>query len=563
MNPIDWLVLLGTLLFIVVYGAIKTSRSRSMEDYLKGDGQMKWWHIGISVMATQASAITFISTTGLAYEDGMRFVQFYFGLPIAMIVISAFIVPIFFKLNILTAYEYLESRFDLKVRWLTASIFLIQRGLAAGITIYAPSIILATALGLDLNLTNVVIGILVIIYTVTGGAKAVSVTQRQQMTVMMGGMLVALIIIIIKLLPFISFSNAIHVAGKLGKLNFIDFSFDPHNRYTIWTGLIGGFFLSLSYFGTDQSQVGRYIGGKSIKDIRLGLLFNGIFKIPMQIFILFTGVMVFVFYLFVQPPVFYNKTELNSLYKSEEFKPQIEKLEREYQVIFEKKSNLVKTFSTNYENDELKNEINNLQAAENKIRNEVKSLALKHNPNALVQDKDYVFILFIMDQLPIGVIGLLFAVIFSAAMSSTSSELNALSSTTMVDFYKRGINKKGSNRHYLIMSKIITGMWGFISILFATVFSLFDNLIEAVNIIGSLFYGTVLGVFVVGFFMKKIQSTAVFIAALITQLSVLILFWMNEMKMIDLPYLWLNLIGCLLVMMISSFIQIFIHKENA
>lgn len=555
MSPIDWLVLLGTLLFIVIYGSIKTRRSRTMQDYLKGDGQMKWWQIGISVMATQASAITFISTTGLAYEEGMRFVQFYFGLPLAMIFISAFIVPIFYKLNIVTAYEYLETRFDLKVRWLTGGIFLIQRGLAAGITIYAPSIILSTALGLDLNLTNIFIGILVIIYTVTGGAKAVSVTQRHQMAVMMGGMFVALGFVIYKLLPFISFSNALHVAGKMGKMNFIDPSFDPANNYTLWTGLIGGFFLALSYFGTDQSQVGRYIGGKSIKEIRLGLLFNGIFKIPMQLLILFTGVMVLMFYLFVQPPVFYNKTELNKLHSSPQYQEQIIRLENEYNAVYSEKNRLVRQFSNDYENKELLRQIRVTDEKENFIRDQVKELAVLNNPDALTKDKDYVFINFVMDHLPIGIIGLLFAVIFSAAMSSTSSELNALSSTALIDFYKRGIKKEGSDRHYLYMSKIITAGWGLVAILFATVFSLFDNLIEAVNIIGSLFYGTVLGVFMTGFFLKKIRSNAVFVAAIITELTVLILFWMDKSKIIFLPYLWLNLIGCLLVMLIATLIQ--------
>jgi len=561
MSWLDWLVLLGTLAFIVIYGALKTRKSHTMENYLKGDGTMKWWQIGISVMATQASAITFISTPGQAYDDGMRFIQFYFGLPVAMIVISAFIIPIFYRLNIVTAYEYLESRFDLKVRWLAAGFFLLQRGLAAGITIYAPSIILSTVLGVDLNLTNIFIGVLVIIYTVTGGADAVNVTQRHQMAVMMIGLLLALGIVIFRVSEHVGVGAAVQTAGALGKLNFVDWKFDPDSRYNIWTGLIGGFFLSLSYFGTDQSQVGRYLGGKSVTQSRLGLLFNGMFKIPMQLLILFTGVMVFVFYLYVQPPVFFNKTELRSLENSS-YAGDLHRWEQEYNSIYNQKTAVVRELSRHPESREMRAEFSNLQKKEKAVRDEVKKLATLNNPAALTKDTDYVFIHFVMDQLPVGIIGLLFAVIFCAAMSSTSSELNALAATSLVDVYKRSIRKQASDRHYLNMSKWITAGWGITSIIFATMFSLFDNLIEAVNIIGSLFYGTVLGVFTAGFFFRRLKSLPVFIGALLAELSVVSLFLLNEIQVIRLQYLWLNLIGCVLVLLFAAVVSLFVPPSR-
>ena len=555
MSWIDWMVLMGTLLFIVIYGSLKTARSKNIREYFLGDYSLKWWQIGISVMATQASAITFISTPGQAYEDGMRFVQFYFGLPLAMIFISAFIIPMYYKLKVYTAYEFLESRFSVGVRQLTALLFLTQRGLASGITIYAPSIILSSILGWDLNFTNIFIGVLVIIYTVTGGSKAVNITQRQQMAVMMGGMLVAMILLMIQISREMPLGDALQAAGAAGKFNLIDWKLDLNNRYTVWTGLIGGFFLSLSYFGTDQSQVGRYLGGKSLAEVRLGLLFNGIFKIPMQLMILFTGVLVFVFFHLHRPPIFFNQPEYHRVISNSSVMPVLDSLNQAYQQVFEKKQAAYRELARDAKNKKLRESYHLLAEQEKVIRQEVKNLVLKVNASATVKDGDYIFIHYVIHYLPIGLVGLLFAVIFSAAMSSTSSELNALASTTLVDFYKRSIKPDGSDAHFVRMSKIITAGWGVVAIIFATIFSLFDNLIEAVNIIGSLFYGSILGVFLVGFFLKRVGSTPVLIAALIAQTTVLVLHVLSVYGFIDLAYLWYNLIGCMLVMAISALLQ--------
>jgi len=556
MSWIDWTVLMGTLLFIVIYGSLKTSRSNNIRDYFLGDYSLKWWQIGISVMATQASAITFISTPGQAYEDGMRFVQFYFGLPLAMIFISVFIIPIYYRLKVYTAYEFLESRFSVGVRQLTAMLFLTQRGLASGITIYAPSIILSSILGWDLNITNVFIGVLVIIYTVSGGSKAVSITQRQQMAVMMGGMLVAMILLMVQISREMPLGDALQAAGAAGKFNLIDWKLDLNNRYTVWTGIIGGFFLSLSYFGTDQSQVGRYLGGKSLAEVRLGLLFNGMFKIPMQLMILFTGVLVFVFFHIHRPPVFFNQPEYNRVMTNPAVRPVLDSLDRSYQHVFAQKQAAYRQLAADANNPSLRDAYSLLAEQEAAIRKEVKTQVLKANPSATVKDGDYVFIEYVIHYLPVGLVGLLFAVIFSAAMSSTSSELNALASTSLVDFYKRSIKSNGSDAHYVRMSKIITAGWGVVAIIFATVFSLFDNLIEAVNIIGSLFYGSILGVFLVGFFLKQVEARPVLIAALLAQSTVLVLHVLTIYGMLELAYLWYNLIGCVLVMAVSALLQL-------
>ncbi|MCX7743085.1 MAG: sodium:solute symporter [Flavobacteriales bacterium] len=556
MSWIDWVVLMGTLLFIVIYGSLKTSHSINIREYFLGDYSLKWWQIGISVMATQASAITFISTPGQAYEDGMRFVQFYFGLPLAMIFISAFIIPIYYGLKVYTAYEFLESRFSIRVRQLTAFLFLTQRGLASGITIYAPSIILSSILGWDLNFTNVFIGVLVIIYTVSGGSKAVNITQRQQMAVMMGGMLVAMILLMIQIGREMPLGDALLAAGASGKFNLIDWRLDLNNRYTIWTGIIGGFFLSLSYFGTDQSQVGRYLGGKSLAEVRLGLLFNGIFKIPMQLLILFTGVLVFVFFHLNRPPVFFNQPEYQRVISNSSVKPIFDSLNQAYEVVFEKKQAVYRELAGDSKNKQLRETYNSLAEQEKAIRQEVKTQVLNVNASATVKDGDYIFIFYVIHYLPIGLVGLLFAVIFSAAMSSTSSELNALASTSMVDFYKRSIKPNANDKHYVRMSKIFTAVWGVVAIIFATIFSLFDNLIEAVNIIGSLFYGSILGVFLVGFFLKHVGATPVLFAALLAQTTVLVLHGLTVYGLIDLAYLWYNLIGCLLVILLSVIFQL-------
>lgn len=562
MSLIDWTVLLGTLLFIVVYGVWKSRGSRNINDYLLGDNSMKWGTIGLSVMATQASAITFLSTPGLAYESGMAFVQNYFGLPIAIIIVSAVFIPIFYKLKVYTAYEFLENRFDLKTRSLGAFLFLVQRGLAAGITIYAPAIILSTMLKWDLSLTILITGVLVVIYTVSGGTKAVSLTQKYQMAVIMGGMFIAFFMIIDHLPDYLSFNNAVHIAGKMGKLEAVDFSFNPEKRYTIWTGLTGGLFLALSYFGTDQSQVQRYLTGTSVAESRLGLIFNAILKIPMQFFILFVGVMVFVFYQFVQPPLFFKQAEMEQIY-STEYRDQVEQLESAYTRNFEVKKQQLEDLVVAMDKNEtgkvasLTAQVQQSDAEAKEIRGELKGLLLANDPEVETKDADYVFLTFIMNYLPKGVIGLLLAVIFSAAMSSTSGELNALGSTTSVDFYKRLIKKEGSDKHYLVASKLLTAFWGIVAIGFALFARLLENLIEAVNILGSIFYGTILGIFLVAFFVKFVKGNAVFIAAVMAQIIVIVSFYTFEIS-----YLWYNAIGCALVVLISMLLQLIFSGAN-
>jgi len=570
MSTIDWIVLLGTLAFIVTYGVWKTRGSKNLQSYLKGDNDAKWWGIGISIMATQASAITFLSTPGQAYTDGMRFLQFYFGLPIAMIILSVTFIPIFYKLKVFTAYEYLESRFDLKTRSLAAILFLVQRGLAAGITIYAPAIILSTLLGWNLTITNIFIGLLVIVYTVSGGTKAVTQTQKQQMAVMMGGMILAGIMVISMLPQDIGFTDALHVAGKMGKLNTVNFDFDFNDRYNFWSGITAALFLFMSYFGTDQSQVQRYLTGKSIKESRLGLMMNGLLKVPMQFIILFIGIMVFVFYQFNQPPIFFNKVEKQKVEVSA-YADDFKAINSEYTAVFNQKKEKLKELvnAVNTEDEALINqkqeEVLALQNKVEALRTETKDLVKQVNPKAETNDKDYIFMTYVMDYLPVGMIGLLFAVMFSAAMSSTASELNALASTTTIDLYKRSINKKGDEKHYLKSSRWFTFLWGALAILFATTASLFENLIQAVNYLGSIFYGTILGIFVVAFYVKKIKGNAVFIAAILAELSVIIIDLLNRYELapewLQLGYLWYNVIGCGLVVMFGWLLQTFLPKE--
>ncbi|QDH80485.1 sodium:solute symporter [Echinicola soli] len=563
MSYIDWIVLFGTLIAIIGYGIYKTYGPKDMDSYLKGGSEMGWWTIGLSIMATQASAITFLSTPGQAYQDGMRFIQFYFGLPIAMIILSVTFIPIYYKLKIYTAYEFLESRFDLKTRTLAAFLFLIQRGLAAGITIYGPAIILSTLLNWNLTFTNIFIGLIVILYTVTGGTKAVSITQKQQMTVMMGGMILAGILVY-NMLP-VSLNDAMHVAGKMGKLNIVNFDFDLGDRYNFWSGITGALFLFLSYFGTDQSQVQRYLNGRSLRESRMGLIMNGFLKVPMQFVILFIGVLVFVFYQFYQPPIFFNKVQTEKLVESD-YNAEFQQLQGAYDEVFEEKNTAIKSLiaaqneGKTAEVDQLQQEISEKQQEQEEIRTGVKDLITKNDPNAETRDTDYVFMRFVMDYLPKGVVGLLFAVIFSAAMSSTASELNALGATSSVDIYKRSINKGKSGQHYTRSSKLLTALWGVFAILFATYATLFENLIQAVNLLGSLFYGTILGIFLVGFYMKWVRGNAVFIAALVTEAVILLIHWKNGSELfgihIDIGYLWYNAIGCLLVMALSAVFQL-------
>jgi SSS family transporter len=558
MQQIDWFILIGTLLFIVLYGTYKSRGSKNVTQYLKGGSDSRWWTIGLSVMATQASAITFLSTPGQAFDSGMGFVQFYFGLPIAMVIICLVFIPIYHRLKVFTAYEYLETRFDIKTRTLTAILFLIQRGLAAGITIFAPAIILSAVLGWNLVILNIFIGVLVIIYTVSGGTKAVSVTQKQQMGIIFGGMFLAFLLILNYLPLDITFSKALEIAGASGKMEILDFSFDFNNKYNFWSGIIGGSFLALSYFGTDQSQVQRYLSGKSIKEMQMGLIFNGLLKIPMQFFILLVGVMVFVFYQFNSSPLHFNPSAVNDVLNS--------RYAGQYQELQNKKNTLelaIKEQQLNYavlDNQGQKQsallDIKALQQQEDQLRIASKELIKKANPKAETNDKDYVFIHFILNNLPRGLIGLLLAVILSAAMSSTASELNALGSTTTIDLYRRNI-KGRSNKHYLRASKGFTMLWGVIAIGVACVANLFENLIELVNIIGSIFYGNVLGIFLLAFFITYVKSRAVFISAISTQIIIIYIWWIDLM-----PYLWLNVVGACLVITIALLLQLVGLNKN-
>lgn len=556
MHWIDWAILVSSLLFIVVYGTYKTRNNKGMDDFLKAR-DANWFGVGLSVMATQASAITFLSTPGQAFHDGMGFVQFYFGLPIAMVIICLVFIPIYRRLNVYTAYEFLEGRFDLKTRTLTALLFLVQRGLSAGITIFAPAIILSAVLGWDLLTLNIIIGSLVIIYTVSGGTKAVNVTQKQQMAIMMGGMLVAFVILMYELPPEINFQNALSIAGASGKLDVLDFSFDLNNRYTFWSGIIGGTFLSLSYFGTDQSQVQRYLSGKSVKQSQMGMIMNGFLKVPMQFFILLVGVMVFVFYQFNASPLNFNPLANERIEQSEHYAA-YQALEVQQQTNFENKQALLADFLNQSQEDNraIRAHLAALDGTDAQLRKEAKALIEAADPTIETNDKDYVFIHFVLNHLPKGIIGLILAMALCAAMSSTASELNALATTTTIDLYQRNRQNK-SEAHYLKMSKWFTLLWGVLAILFACVANLFDNLIQLVNIIGSIFYGNVLGIFLLAFFVKFVRPNAVFLAAILTQITVIVVWKLDAM-----PFLWLNLLGCGLVMMLAVFFQLIQTKSH-
>ncbi|AWG26630.1 sodium:solute symporter [Flavobacterium kingsejongi] len=560
MQTIDWIILIVTLLFIVIYGTLKTRGSKDVKDYILGNNEVPWWTVGLSVMATQASAITFLSTPGQAYHDGMGFVQFYFGLPLAMIVISITFIPIYHRLKVYTAYEFLEQRFDLKTRSLAAVLFLIQRGLSTGITIYAPAIILSSILGWNLTLLNIIIGALVIIYTVSGGTNAVNVTQKHQMFVIMSGMIIAFFIIMSQLPKEVTFSNALHVAGANDKMNILDFSFDLKSRYTFWSGITGGFFLALSYFGTDQSQVGRYLSGKSIRESQLGLVFNALLKVPMQFFILLTGVMVFVFFQFQSAPINFNPNSKVIVDKSV-YAGEYAKLEDKLEEVTTDKKEFTLQYANqlneNYDNETLKHKIVALGLKEKDLRDQAKDIIHKADPTAETNDKDYVFIRFVLDYLPKGLVGLLIAVILSAAMSSTASGLNALASTTVIDIYKRNLKTEKSEAHFVKASKGFTLFWGIVAIIFACYGTLFENLIQFVNIIGSVFYGTILGIFLVAFYLKYIKAKAIFYAAILCQLSVFYIFWLDIVS-----FLWLNIIGAVLTIVLSLLLQFFYNRQE-
>ena len=562
MSGLDWIVLFSTLFIIVIYGVYRSRGTVDIDGFLLGNKSFPWYYVTLSVMATQASAITFLSAPGLAFSSGMAFVQFYFGLPLAMIVLCVTFVPIFHKLKIYTAYEFLENRFDLKTRALTAFLFLVQRGLSTGISIYAASIILSTVLNIDTTFTTVFIGTLVIIYTVYGGTKAVSYTQLLQMSVIFGGLFIAGVVVVQLLPESVGFGKALQIAGKMGRTNAIDFKFDWNNQYTVWSGLIGGFFLQLSYFGTDQSQVGRYLTGSSVSQSRLGLLMNGLVKIPMQFLILLIGVLVFTFYQYHQPPVFFNRYELGKLEKSQ-YAPELNRIKSDYADAFKSKQLEVKRLEVALDaNDE--NAINSqrviLQAADEKtkaIRKEAVDLMVKNDPEADTNDNNYVFLSFVTRYLPEGLIGLLIAIVFMASMGSTAGALNSLASTSVIDIYKRLINKQASDEKYLSVSRWSTVIWGIFCILMALYASKMGNLIEAVNILGSLFYGSILGIFVVAFYLKKIGGSATFLAAIVTETIVFACWWADFMA-----FLWLNVLGCLLVMIIAQAIQMVNDKRE-
>lgn len=555
MSSIDWLVLAITLASIVFYGIWKSRGQKNIEGYLLADKQMPWYQVGFSVMATQASAITFLSAPGLAYSDGLRFVQFYFGLPLAMIVLCVTFIPIFHKLNVYTAYEYLERRFDNKTRSLTAFLFLLQRGLSTGITIYAPSIILSSILHVPIQYTTLIMGTLVILYTVYGGTKAVSYTQMFQMAIIFSGLTMAGVLVVRMLPEGVGFTDALQIAGKMGRTKALDLSFDLSDKYNIWSGIIGGLFLQLSYFGTDQSQVGRYLTGSSVAQSRLGLVMNGLVKIPMQFLILLIGVLVFAFYQYTAPPVSFNPVLLDEL-KASTYAPELKKLEGEYQAVFEQKRQLVHQLvpALHQGNEALVNTTRGaLQEADHQaqgIKKQVEALMKKKDARADTNDTNYVFLSFVTEYLPVGVVGLLIAIIFLAAMGSTASGLNSLASTTVVDFYKRFFKKEGSEGHFLLASRWATVAWGVFCVLVALFAGQLGNLIEAVNILGSLFYGTILGIFLVAFYFKKVAGPAVFIAAIISEMLVCLVAYLDVMA-----YLWLNLLGCALVIVLSLIVQ--------
>lgn len=557
MSNIDLFILSFTLLSISLYSTYKNYSNKNLKSYILGNKSANWRTIGLSVMATQASAITFLSTPGQGYVEGMSFIQNYLGLPIALIVVSLIFVPIYYKSNVYTAYEYLERRFDYKVRLLTSLFFLMQRGLQAGITIYAPSIILTTILGWDLTITVILVGSLIILYTVVGGSRAVSLTHKHQMTIIFIGLIVLFTFLLNFILKDISFYNSLQLMGLFDKNNAINLSFDFSEKYTIWSGLFGGFFLSLSYFGTDQSQVSRYINGKNIKESQMGLIFNAFMKIPLQFFILFIGLLLFVFYSLNQPPLNFNKSLLS--YQKSIDNSLIENYEKENTLIFEKKKELLNSYFNNSKDEKLNKQIIELNNDLDINRKNFESEVLANGYIMKKPESDFIFLTFILDYLPIGLIGFLIAVIFSAAMSSTSAEISALSAITTIDIYKRFFKSGVFSKNDVIISKFFNFIWGVIAILFSLFFVQKENLIESINIVASLLYGNVLGIFLVAFFNKKIKSNNVFIGAILSQTIVLIIYF-NQGDSIG--YLWFNFIGTLLTCSISYFLYILNENIN-
>lgn len=563
MSTADWIVLVLTLLLIVVYGMYKSRRVQNIDGYILGDRELPWYNVGFSVMATQASAITFLSAPGLAYSSGMSFVQFYFGLPLAMIVLCITFVPIFHRLRIYTAYEFLEKRFDVKTRVFTAILFLIQRGISTGITIFAPALILSTIFEINLTMTTIGIGTLVVIYTVWGGTKAVSYTQLLQMSIIFGGLLLAGVLVV-KLLPqHVGLYEALHIAGKSGKTNAIDFNLDLNNQYTVWTGLIGGFFLQLSYFGTDQSQVGRYLTGSSIRDSRLGLLMNGLLKVPMQFFILLIGILVFAYYQYNTPPLFFNQSETKKLENST-YSTEYQEIVSNHEQISQERKMVVNQLTDALSNkdqgsiDRARNDLEQISEQESHLRTQLIGLISQNDKNADTNDNNYVFLSFVKDTFPKGLIGLLIAIIFLASMGATASAINSLSSTTTIDIYRRFLKKDGNERNYLNTSRLTTFGWGVFAVIIALFANRVGNLLEAVNILGSLFYGTILGIFLVAFYVKRVQGKAVFWAAVLSEIIVVTVWQMDVIA-----FLWLNVVGCACVVLFGLLLQSLIGKKRS
>jgi SSS family solute:Na+ symporter len=561
MSPLDWVLLSSFLLFVVLYGTWKTRGKKDTQGFFLGNRSAPWYIIAISVMATQTSGVTFLSTPGQAFVDGMRFVQFYFGLPIAMVILCLTVVPLFHRLKVVTAYELLEQRFDFKNRALGSILFLIQRGLAAAFTILAPALIISVILGWDFRLTIFIIGGLVILYTAAGGTEAVYKTHLLQMAIVTAGLVTALVVVLHRLPPELSFSSALHVAGKLGKLNVVDFACNLKDRYTFWSGLIGGGFIMLSYFGTDQSQVQRYLGGRSVGQSRLGLLVNGMVKVPMQFVVLFIGAMIFVFYQFVTPPLFFNPVETARV-KNSAYGDAYARLESDYQRLYGEKQAQIKEMLAAIESrkdeemDDALQKLGRTKESEIGIRQEAIQLIKQNNPLAETNDTNYIFLSFVTRFLPAGLIGLILAAILSASMSSSAAELNALASVTVIDLYKRLARRNASERHYLVVSKWATVFWGLYAISFAQFANHLGSLIEAVNKMGALFYGTILGIFIIALFFKNIGGNATFIAAIVSELAVLACFFFAKI-----PYLWLPVIACVILLSLAHLLTLFLPEK--
>jgi Na+/proline symporter len=550
-NRLDYFVLIATILAIPLYGLWRTRGSASLRQYLRGDSSIHWATIGLSVLATQAGPITFLSMPGQAYESGIGFIQNYFGQPLALIVVCAVFVPIYQRLKVYTAYQYLGQRFDRKTQLLGAFLFLVQRGIAAGITIYAPAIVLSALLGWRLDLTIWLAGGLVVVYTVAGGTKIVSITQRYQMIVILVGMAIAFAVAVYRLSPDLSFESTLSIAGKMGKLEAVDFSVDPHKRYTFWSGLIGGFFLALSYFGADQSQVQRYLAGGSLRESRLGLLFNAAVKVPMQFFILLLGAIVFIFYQFEKPPVYFNQPAYERAMENG-YSSQLASLQTQFDDVFMQKRAAIREISTVSPDQRhvAMGKLHELEGQARDLRIRTKAVLVQAGVDPKSKESDYVFITFILQQMPHGIVGLLIAVILCATMSATAAALNALGTTTAVDFYRPLIRPNASDHHYVIAAKALTAAWGFVAIGIASFASLVENLIEAGNILGSVFYGSILGLFLAAFFIRRVAGSAVFFAALIAQTLVFVLFATT-----NIGYLWYNFIGCAAVLILAPILQ--------